>query len=83
LRTRLARAQAEAEPGDNRRDDQKNGGGKNRRPEAVDPAWLAARAAEREPLYREVADQVIDVDAAVPRLVAAEILARLATPSAG
>jgi len=50
------------------------GSGVDRRPEAVDPEWLAARAAEREPLYREVADQVIDTDVRSAARVAAAIL---------
>ena len=50
------------------------GRGADRRPEAVDPAWLAARSAEREPLFQAVADQVIDVDNADPEEVATTIL---------
>ena len=50
------------------------GRGRRRRPEATDVAWLRARAAEREPLYREVADQVIDVDNVRPLEVARRIL---------
>ena len=50
------------------------GQGTGRRPEAVDPAWLAARSAEREPLFEAVADQVIDVDDAAPEEVAQAIL---------
>ena len=53
------------------------GSGADRRPDAVDLAWLAARAKERESLYREVADQVIDVDDAAPPEVAAAILRAL------
>ena len=46
------------------------GDGRGRRDAALDPAWMAARAAEREPVYRAVADQVVDVDAAsVDRIV--------------
>ena len=59
------------------------GGGAERRPEAVDPAWLAARATEREPLYREVADQVIDVDDIGPTEIAAAVLNAVGVPSAG
>lgn len=59
------------------------GRGTGRRQEARDVGWLAARAAEREPLYREVADQVIDVDDRTPAQVAAEILERLEGRSAG
>jgi shikimate kinase len=59
------------------------GSGSGRRPEAVDPAWLASRAAEREPLFRAVADQVIDVDDVAPAQVAAAILRALEERSAG
>jgi shikimate kinase len=61
---------------------QRIGHGRHRRPEATDLAWLRARAAERERLYREVADQVIDVDDMSPAQVAAEILERLEGRSA-
>jgi shikimate kinase len=59
------------------------GDGADRRPDAVDPAWLAARAKEREARYREVADQVIDVDDAAPAEVADAILRALEARSAG
>jgi shikimate kinase len=59
------------------------GSGRGRRPEAVDPAWLAARAAEREPLFQAVADQVIDVDDVEPAEVAATILRVIEERSAG
>jgi len=59
------------------------GSGADRRPEARDTGWLAERAAEREPLYREVADQVIDSDALSAAEVAEAILAAVAAPSAG
>ena len=59
------------------------GQGADRRSEAVDLAWLAARAQEREPLYREVADQVIDVDDAIPEDIASAILSVAGIPSAG
>jgi shikimate kinase len=59
------------------------GEGADRRSEAVDLAWLAARAAEREPLYREVADQLIDVDDATPDDIASAILSATGIPSAG
>jgi shikimate kinase/3-dehydroquinate synthase len=58
------------------------GRGTDRRQEARDATWLATRASEREPLYREVADQVIDVDETTPAQVAAEILERLEGRSA-
>jgi shikimate kinase len=53
------------------------GDGRGRRAEATDPAWLAARAAERAPLYAEVASQVVDVDDRSPDEVAELILAGL------
>ncbi len=59
------------------------GAGIGRRPEAHDTAWLAARSTEREPLYRAVADQVIDVDDLDPAAIAAAILAASGIPSAG
>jgi shikimate kinase len=59
------------------------GRGTDRRPEAIDPAWMAARAAEREPLFEAVADQVIDVDAVRPEEVASAILDAIAERSAG
>jgi shikimate kinase len=61
---------------------QRIGRGTDRRNEARDVTWLAARAGEREPLYREVADQVIDVDDMTPAQVAAEILEGLEGRSA-
>lgn len=57
--------------------------GSDRRPEAVDLAWLSARAKEREPLYREVADQIVDVDDLTPSEIATAILESLAGGSAG
>jgi shikimate kinase len=59
------------------------GSGADRRPEAVDPVWLAARATEREPRYREVADQVIDVDDLEPSEIATAVLNAVGMPSAG
>jgi shikimate kinase len=53
------------------------GSGAGRRDDALDPAWLAARAAEREPRYLAIADQVIDVENRRPRLIAREILAAI------
>ena len=50
------------------------GDGTGRRAEATDPAWMAARATERAPLYAEVASQVIDVDDRSPDDVANLIL---------
>jgi shikimate kinase len=59
------------------------GEGADRRSEAVDLAWLTSRAAEREPLYRDVADQVIDVDDIAPETIASAILGVAGIPSAG
>jgi shikimate kinase len=53
------------------------GDGAGRRAEATDPAWVAARAKERAPLYAEVASQIIDVDDRSPDEVADLILAGL------
>ena len=58
------------------------GTGRGRRPEAVDPGWLERHAKEREPLYRDVADQVIDVDDVRPSSVADAILEAVAIRSA-
>jgi shikimate kinase len=53
------------------------GSGAGRRSEATDPAWIAARAAEREPLYEEVASLAVDVDDRSPEEAAELILAGL------
>jgi shikimate kinase len=53
------------------------GDGTGRRAEATDAAWVATRAADRAPLYAEVASQVIDVDDRSPDEVADVILAGL------
>ena len=54
------------------------GSGAGRRADAVDLEWLRARAAEREPIYREVADQIVDVEALDPS-AAADAIARAVT----
>ena len=65
------------------------GSGAGRRSDAVDLAWIRTRAAEREPAYRSVATQVVDIENHRPRSIAAAILAGLAglagleDPSAG
>jgi shikimate kinase len=41
-------------------------------------AWMRATAAERDPLYRAVADIIVDVDDRPPEQIADELLARLA-----
>jgi shikimate kinase len=51
------------------------GQGRGRRDDATDATWLAARAAEREPVYRAVAAQVVDVDASSVEEIVAAILA--------
>jgi hypothetical protein len=53
------------------------GSGAGRRVEATDPAWIAARAAERAPLYAEIADLTVDVDERSPDEIANLILADL------
>jgi shikimate kinase len=50
------------------------GNGAGRRAEARDPAWIAARAAERAPLYAEVASLIVDVDDRPPNEVARLVL---------
>jgi shikimate kinase len=58
------------------------GSGAGRRPEATKAEWLRARAAERDLLYRDVADQVVDVDDATPAEIACAILDALGDGSA-
>jgi shikimate kinase len=53
------------------------GGGAGRRADARDLGWLVAKAAVREPRYREVADQVIDIEAHRPRAIVKAILGAL------
>ena len=50
------------------------GTGAGRREEATDPAWIAARAAERAPLYSEVATKIVDVDGRSPDDIARQII---------
>jgi len=59
------------------------GSGAGRRADALDPAWVAARLAGREPVYRAVADQVIEVEALRPDAIATAILAALEARSTG
>lgn len=59
------------------------GSGAGRRADAQDVGWLEARATEREPRYRETADQVVDVDDLDPAAIAAAILDTIGLPSAG
>lgn len=59
------------------------GSGAGRRREATDLAWLASRAAAREPVYATVADLVVDVDDRTVEEVVERIVAALAEPSAG
>ena len=53
------------------------GGGAGRRDDATDLAWIARRAAEREPAYAGVADVTVDVDSAGPEEAVAQILSAL------
>jgi len=53
------------------------GAGTGRRADAVDLAWLTARAGEREPRYLAVADQVIDIEDRRPAAIARAILEAL------
>ena len=62
------------------------GSGAGRRADALDLDWIRARVAEREPAYRSVADQVVDIEDHRPRAIAAEIVAAIGGidgPSAG
>jgi shikimate kinase len=56
------------------------GAGTGRRADAGDLTWIAARAADREPRYRDIADQVIDIEDNRPRSIAAAILAAVEAP---
>ena len=58
------------------------GMGTGRRADARDLGWLAAKATIREPRYRAVADQVIDVEDHRPRTIVKAILAAIAAPAA-
>lgn len=62
---------------------QRVGSGAGRRADALDPAWVAARVSAREPAYRAVADQIIEVEGVRPDTVAAAILAALKAGSTG
>lgn len=53
------------------------GSGAGRRADALDPAWVATRVAAREPAYRAVADQIIEVEGLRPDAVATAILAAM------
>ena len=56
------------------------GSGRGRRPEALAADWIERTAAERAPMFEDVADFVIDVDKLAPNKVVERILA--AVPSA-
>jgi len=58
------------------------GGGRGRRADAVDDAWLADRARDREPRYRAIADQIVDVDDLTVDGTVAAIRERLRRPGA-
>ena len=51
------------------------GGGAGRRADARDLGWLAEKAAVREPRYRAIADQIIDIEDHRPRAIVRAILA--------
>ena len=53
------------------------GGGGGRRADARDLGWLAEKATVREPRYRAVADQVIDIEDHRPRAIVKSILAAI------
>ena len=57
------------------------GSGAGRREDATDLSWLAARAAERAPVYAGVADLVVDVDSVGVDAVVERILSALARGS--
>src|SRR5215210_7711125 len=57
------------------------GTGAGRRADAMDLDWIRATLHEREPHYREVADQVIDIEDARPARIASAILGAIGTPS--
>lgn len=58
----------------------RTGAGRGRRPEAVSEDWITRTAAERAPMFEDVADLVIDVDRLEPNQVVQRILA--AVPAA-
>jgi shikimate kinase len=57
--------------------------GAGRRSDAVDESWLAQLSREREPLYADVADDVVDVDDLGVAAIADSVIAALDAPSAG
>jgi shikimate kinase len=59
------------------------GAGVGRRADARDLGWLAEKATVREPRYRAVADQVIDIEDRRSSAIAQSILAELEARSAG
>ncbi len=52
----------------------RTGSGRGRRPEAVAADWIKRTAAERAPMFEDVADLVIDVDRLEPNQVVQRIL---------
>jgi shikimate kinase len=50
------------------------GSGRGRRADALDIDWIRDRVREREPAYRSVADQVIDIEDQKPPAIAIAIL---------
>jgi shikimate kinase len=59
------------------------GAGAGRRSDAQDLDWIAARAADRAPRYRAIADQVIDIEDKRPRAIAQAILGSIGFLPAG
>jgi shikimate kinase len=57
------------------------GSGAGRRADALDIEWIRARVVAREPAYRSVADQIVDIEDRRPRTIAGEILAAVGTAS--
>jgi len=57
----------------------RTGSGRGRRPEAVSEDWMTRAAAERAPMFEDVADLVIDVDRLEPNQVVQRILAAIPT----
>ena len=57
--------------------------GAGRRSDAVDETWLAQLSRDREPRYRDVADQVVDVDDLSVAAIADSVIAAMDGRSAG
>jgi shikimate kinase len=59
------------------------GTGTGRRADARDLGWIAARVAEREPRYRSVADQIVDIENRRPKAIVDAILTAVDSTDAG